>query len=164
MSKKLFLVPLFALLFCIPAFSLDSKALKKLVISHTTALGDSWEIKDAKLTYQQVSGTTGETDNPVSGNVAPAYNTLTFDLKDKDLQALWNVFNANKWSKLKMAYGVKEGERNYPESIRLKDAKGDKTVIFRSAPGADKTLPKEFRSIAAALDKIVVKYVPKPKP
>jgi hypothetical protein len=132
--------------------------LSSIIIEYAEALGDRIEIKNKTLYYSAQTGYYGDTQGP-SANFAPTRTTREQRLSEVDLQELLDVFYANTFHDLEDGYGANPEDRYYPETLRLVDGWGDKTVVYRSNPNVKaRPKPKEFDLIVNAIVALKDKY------
>lgn len=128
-------------------------------IEYRIALGDTILIKDGILYYSYVVDYSS--DSPVSANVTTSYETIEADLTPSDIESLLGVFYENNWHDLREGYGVAADQRYYPESIRMKDSSGEKTVMYRSGQTEEEyPRPEEFDNIVWAIKALRERYFP----
>jgi hypothetical protein len=115
-------------------------------VFYSEALGDAISISKGTMQYSYVTGYVGDTEG-VSGNFSAAQTTVEKELKSIDIKNLVEAFYKNGWENLsEKGYGASPNDRYYPTVMRLKDAKSDKTVTYRSNPGYPEP-PGEFYAI-----------------
>jgi hypothetical protein len=127
-----------------------------VVIEWSYADGDSIKIENGNLVYQYVVSSTPQ--SMTSAIVMNEYEKKKAELTDQEIGKVLDLVAGSGWAKLKTGYGVAENERYYPETIRVKDPNGDKTVVFRSGQAAGTPRPGEFALIHDALKALVDKY------
>jgi len=119
-------------------------------------------VKDKVMTYKssQDKGDHPHADGTAGNHV---FTTETKALTDPELQSLLDAFTENHFFELKDVYGDGgASDRNYGITLQLKAGGREKSVLFKSTPGAME--PPEFAAIEKTLlDFVLVKFKKNPR-
>ena len=135
-----------------------NSAFKDVVIEYGESGGYSITISEAVIYVKNPTGNTIQMDdNPASSNFIMETNSKQAAINDNDIKQLIDVFYNNRWTSLSSK--MDSMDRYDYVWLRLKDAKGDKSVQIGTSEMSGNVIPAEMKTIISYMKSLANKYI-----